>query len=264
MTQSAEDIEDYKNHLQKAFWHILQDYSIRSATDCSTIAISCGQIYQKLKTNKSAKYWSFTINPPWIIPIRGSEGYFSANEAYLVIGGEFTVKDFVIVTENYYLTIIRKYNTKELYDSCCEENNNKKNRIVRRFHFDKCEGASEKHEANNHVHFGGTIEDLESFSHYVGGEGIHYCLDNHLDPPRLPYPPLDFVLIVDLFLHQFQTPISKNFLNTNEWIEIVKKSEDFQLRQYYDAIIKYYNDKTNKRIDKHLTIFKKLCEKGFY
>ena len=264
MTQSAQAIiEDYKTHLQRAFWHISKDHSIRSATDCPTITTSCEQIYQKLKSIDSAKYWSFTIDPPWIMPLRNSEGYFSADEAYLVIGGEFTVKDFVVVTENYYLTIIRKHGSKTQYVSCCEKDHNMENRIVRRYHFDKCEGDSEKYEANNHVHFGGTIEDLASFCHYVGGEGLHYCLDNNLDPPRFPYPPLDFVLMIDLFLHQFQTSINKNFLNTNEWIEIVKKSEDFQLKQYYDAITKYYSDKLNKRIDKHSTILKKLCEKGF-
>jgi hypothetical protein len=273
----AVNIEEYKIHLQKAFWYISKDPYINAARGINTVIKSSEQVFSKIKTSKSKDYWAFQIEPPWIIPIKNAEGYFKPNEAFLVIGGEVAVNKGIIIKENYYLTIIKERSpkkddqtetrveveTEKVYHSCCEKEHTQEHRIVRRFHFDKGPGAPDKHETNNHVQFGGSIEDLASFCQYVGGGQLHYCLDNNLDPPRLPYPPLDIVLILHLFLQQFQTSIKKTFLETPEWLCLVRKSEDFQLRYYYDQILKYYSDKEDGRISKVTTLFETMCNPDF-
>jgi len=254
-------ISDYKKHLMDAFFYIARDPTINK---CAGIAGSSFQVYGKLKSCPNNS-WTFQIIPPWIIPIMGKKGYFENDQATLVIGGEISVTDCIFSKYNFFVSIVRNHNNSEndrTYDSCCEEQKKCVNRIVRRFHFDTGAGKEFTLETNSHIQFGGLCHEKGAVEKYYG-KPLHYCLDNKLDTPRIPHPPLDIILIFDLIIRQFETAVEREFVEKSEWINLVRGSEDFRLRKYYDQIEKYYKNKTAKHSKYRKTLFETMCDKDF-
>lgn len=211
----------------------------------------------------NSDFWSLNINPPWSIPIIDDD-YFENYSAYLVLGGEIQVERNNFKSYNFFCSIIRgAYSSpeaKKKYNSCCENGDFRECcRIVRRFHFDTSDGIPEKLEAKSHLQFGGICLEEEAIKEYEKVD-LHYCLDNKIEIPRLPYPPLGIIELLDILLRQFNTPIDRKFIEDSEWIYLVKQSEDFRLFRYYSIINNYYIRK-NKGVGKPKTLFETLCEK---
>lgn len=155
------------------------------------------------------------------------------NAAIIVIGREIEVGNNEFKKFNFYVSIIRNCfssnKSKSKYISCCEGFCKNDSSVVRRFHFDISIRIPEIFETKSHLQFGGICHEQSAFFEYYGSN-LHYCLDNRIDIPRLPYPPLDIITLLDIFLRQFNTSIDYTFEKKKEWIDLVRKSEDFQLK----------------------------------
>jgi hypothetical protein len=263
MTPDTEELlSDYKKHLSVAFHYISQDPMIKHVRP--EISDSSEKIFSKLKSCNSSSTWAFTIDPPWIVQIR-KDRYFGDCDASLAIGGEMRVVNSAFDRYNFYVSIIRNYwgpKNLTVYDSCCEANCRGINRIVRRFHFDTDGGIKDTLETKSHVQFGGICHEETAIREQIG-KSVHYCLDNKLDIPRLPYPPIDIILLFDILIRQFETEINKDFVGKSEWIHIVRTTEDFRLKNYYREISNYYQKKETGRADSRKTLFETMCDEDF-
>jgi hypothetical protein len=251
----------YRDYLLKAFLYISRDPII--SRGCKEIAESSIRIYSRLDSSRPSSSWGFEINPPWIIHVK-EDDYFDKFGASLVIGGRIVVRNSSFDEYNSYASIIRNYwstgTSGTAYSSCCEANSKDSSRMVRRFHFDTGVGKQSILETKSHMQFGGICDEEEAIAKH-DGKKLHYCLDHKLKIPRLPYPPIDIVILFDLLIRQFNTVIDKEFAEKKEWIELVRTSEDFRLRKYYDKIGSYYEGKRTKQ--RIRTLFEAMCEEDF-
>lgn len=188
-------------------------------------------LYSKLK-GADDDSWSVNIDPPWIVNIVDDD-YFEKYDAYLVIGGEIEAGNGKFQKYNFFFSIVRNSHSSEesknRFLSCCEKNPDTKNksRIVRRFHFDTGKGKPGILEANSHMQFGGICHEGQAVRKFEGAD-LHYCLDNKIEIPRFPYPPIDIIVLLDILLRQFRTSIDRSFLekkNGLNWLEEVKISD---------------------------------------
>ena len=65
----------------------------------------------------------------------------------------------------------------------------------------------------SHFQFGGK----EPNKQYV------HSLNPRIGIPRIPYPPIDFIILFNMMLRQFKTKITSRFYDNREWIYCVKK-----------------------------------------
>ena len=127
-------------------------------------------------------------------------------------------------------------------ESCCFAADRKV--VARRFHFDLSNNTDDW--PSSHVQYGGDPAFVEG----------HYCMHPHLETPRIPSAPVDFVLLFDLVVSQFETPLSR-FAKTGEWKSVVLQAENFWLDQYYKDLsraLRSANRKKEKR-----TLYEDLC-----
>ena len=118
----------------------------------------------------------------------------------------------------------------------CEHKHVYKDRLIRRFHFDLATGTSEDNKPVSHFQFGGN----EYTNQYL------YSLNPRIGIPRIPYPPIDFIILFDMMLRQFKTKIHSNFYDSGDWVSCVKISEKYRLKAYYEAVQKYFGAKSRK------------------
>lgn len=247
----------YKRHLEKSFTYIANNDIINE--NCSNLTNYARSILSKLKSSRETK-WSYKIDPPWLIPILRDRN-FRKDNASLLLGGIMSVDESQLKYS--FSTTILVFPTGETPDfddpliassiSCCERYNYDKNIAIRRFHLDVSEGVPKILEPKSHLHLGGYIYQ-EEYDHI---QNLHYCGYSSIAIPRFPNPPLDFVLLIDFLLRQFNTIIEKRFVEDPNWRNIVKMSEKFRLEQYYISIMKYFEIKNNR------TLFETMCHKEF-
>ncbi len=251
---------EYKKLLSHFFFHMHTSREINASnTNLSDLSI---KLYSGLK--KTDENWSCTLNPSWIIPITKNKYFIENYAAYLVIGGEIEVDNNNFKKFNFYISIIRRSKSSDpnnsKYLSCCERDHYNEPRVVRRFHFDTGAGIPELLETKSHLQFGGICHEKLAVYEYERKD-IHYCLDNKLYIPRLPYPPLDIITLLDIILRQFNTSIDHAFERKKEWIKLVSRSEDFRLKKYYNQINNYFKQKeVGTRKVNPKTLFQNLCE----
>ncbi len=118
----------------------------------------------------------------------------------------------------------------ENVNSCCLDRYAGKKRIVRRFHFDF--QPYDEFPAS-HLQYGGKFKSGD-----VGD--CHYCLEHTLDRPRVHFPPMDLLLVLDLFMRQFQIGL-KIFGKDKGWIELLKCSETTWWTDYFKDIAGHFN-----------------------
>jgi hypothetical protein len=234
------DIPGYRDHLVKSFSCISGNQIIRR--DCPSISQLSGKISDLLKAFKNPLNWKLNIDPPWIIPIENDDRYFSKDEASLLLSGVLTVDNSTFQKYTFVTSIILKsQNTDKTtiqipIEEYCENKHIYKDRLVRRFHFDLTTDKREASKPLSHFQFGGK----ECSSQYS------YALNPRIGIPRIPYPPIDFIVLLDMMLRQFKTKIGRNFYDSKDWIRCVKNSEDYRLKAYYGVIQKYFDAKTRK------------------
>lgn len=117
-------------------------------------------------------------------------------------------------------------------DSCCLNMYRDKKRIVRRFHFDS--HFADNIKPTSHIQYGGKFPDNERH------RDCHYCLEYFLENPRFHYPPMDLVLVLDLILREFETPLKK-WTRENYWRGLVFKSQELCWKDYWNKSIGHIN-----------------------
>ncbi|HUV03261.1 MAG TPA: hypothetical protein VMW67_07490 [Desulfobacteria bacterium] len=112
--------------------------------------------------------------------------------------------------------------------SCCLNQCRNQKRIVRCFHFDFQPEETDK--PDSHFQYGGKIPQNDQYM------GCHYCLEPFLENPRFHYPPMDLVLLFDLFIREFQTPLAK-WTQEPYWKGLVFKSQHLYWEKYWEKLV---------------------------
>ena len=249
----AGDIPEYRNHLVKAFSYIRSNPTVLRG--CPHIAQLSGNISNILRDFNNPQKWKLDVDPAWVIPIESDGRNFEENEALLVLSGIMTVNNskfemytfvssIVLVSEN-----ADDANNQIPFEDYCEHKHIYRDRLTRRFHFDLAARQNGDTKPRSHFQFGGK----EQKSHYI------YSLNPRISIPRIPYPPIDFIILFDMMLRQFRTRIRSRFYDSKEWINLVKKSESYRLKSYYDLIQNYFTHSHRKPLSDKFSDEKFFC-----
>lgn len=182
--------------------------------------------------------------PPFQIEVLNTKENEHGHNPILILGGNVIglKKDinqtnlslcvaFTTVKDDYLMDDGKKLNTY----SCCLPGNKNRMRIVRRFHFD-FQPKDKKH-PEAHFQYGGEIPQ-EGFY-----DGTHYCLEHFLEEPRVLYPPMDFVLLLDLAVMNFNTSLFK-LKSETRWNKLVRESEKLCWKGYFKRTSDYLDKST--------------------
>ncbi len=238
------DVKELKSHFTKSLEHIrdkpkLCEISSKMYNDV------CSQ-FSHFMNQKDDKNWILEIKPNWELPLLDDRSGFTPNTASALLGGIVKVENGCLSEYSFTLcltlignsedtTITRSYCN---VPSCCLKDYRERKRVVRKFHFDVDPTNTDR--PISHLQYGGILSI---------GEDIHYCLEHKIKKPRLPYPPMDFVLILDLLLEQFD---NLRPLKEDNWNSLVKKSEEILMYRYYAKINGHF------KIDKRKTLLEFL------
>lgn len=250
---NPDDIPDYRDHLIKSFSCISSHPIIR--TNCPHITFYSGKIRDALKDFRDPTTWKLSVDPPWAIPILDDGRHFSKDEASLLLSGILTVEDsvfgmYTFVSSILFKSVNNQAVTQIPLEEYAEHRHIYKDRLVRRFHFDLATGNNDTNKPLSHVQFGGNDRGCTQYT---------YALSPRIGIPRIPYPPIDFIILFDMMLRQFKTKIHSGFYDSKEWINCVKKSEEMRIKEYYDLIEKYFNNDNHRK-----TLSSLYCEDTFF
>jgi hypothetical protein len=184
--------------------------------------------YSRLKKAPADKYSS---NIPQIeIPVSNKD--LKSHNPTLLVGGEISCIDGMVEHSSFSLcvtfssnaSIPRNNSVLMNTDSCCLVHFGNAKRIVRRFHFDH--QPNEGQGPATHLQYGGHFPSTD-----IDTSGWHYCLESCLDNPRLHYFPMDFVLVLDLAIRDFETPL-RSLSTEPGWKKLVLKSQQIWWSSY--------------------------------
>lgn len=117
--------------------------------------------------------------------------------------------------------------------SCCLSKYCGKRRVVRRFHFDFQPGDRGK--PISHLQYGGKFPETSHHS------DCHYCLESFLERPRFHYLPMDLVLLLDVMIREFKTPLQQ-WTQEKCWKGLVLQSQKLWWQNYWDRWIRCLNN----------------------
>jgi hypothetical protein len=237
MSYSASQSKPLIGNLSAAF-----DFMNKNISYCGIYAISypryqipsdqyqkiC-QVITKIKTYTGIGSERIEI-PLFEIPIldKKLEGH---NPTFL-IGGWLEFKDGKLIGYSYLISIAfsteSKHQKKYLHQgkrninaqSCCLSKRPDTKRIVRKIHFDY-DQSQEDVNLRKHMQIGGKFPE-HHFSDIAHAK-FHFCLEHFLEEPRIPMPLYDFVLLLDLMIRQFHTPLDE-WKDEDDWKKIVDES----------------------------------------
>ena len=253
MSGGALDIEELKNHFTNSLEYLANRGKIYEISE--RLYSNLQSQFSSLKSQKDNNNWSLSISPNWEISLLDKEDGFVKDEsdqhkAFALIGGIVRVGGGRLLEYTFTLCLILRGDSEDTQiagdcnvPSCCLRNYRDRERIVRRFHFD-IDTKNRSDRPTSHLQYGGGFAE-DSFD-----RTLHYCLDHKIKKPRLPYPPMDFVLIFDLLMEQYDNLKS---LREENWGFLVKESEKILLHEYYAKIHTHFS--TNKK-----TFFKFLSD----
>lgn len=117
----------------------------------------------------------------------------------------------------------------------------KKGRVMLKFHFDKkCENTRTP-EPKYHFHVGGRSEKKECYWH-----------PDKIELPRLPYPPLDIIIVCDIILmNYFPDYYEKLKAENPDWFRLVKKSQKLFQKEYMNKVIASIDNDDDHKIYAH-------------
>lgn len=228
------DSEKVRDHLLEALDYIYTYAEFWQLTDQLYPSLSPDQMgpikraFSQLKGASADNYYS---NIPQIeIPV--SDKSLEQHNPSILIGGEIRSRDGVINHSSFSLCVTFSSNSSITpdnsismnTDSCCLVHYGNTKRIIRRFHFDHQPYESQR--PSTHLQYGGHFPDTD-----IDTTGMHYCLHNSLDNPRLPYFPMDFVLLLDLAIRDFETPLV-SLVKESDWKSLVLKSQQIWWSDY--------------------------------
>ncbi|MFX0196308.1 MAG: hypothetical protein ACFFCW_09325 [Candidatus Hodarchaeota archaeon] len=202
--------------------------------------------FYKLKATTNSD-WNIVI-PQTEIPIIDKK--LSGHNPTLLIGGKIKGIGDEIKFSSFSVCVVFKTHSQEdeslpsanetsslNIPSCCLTHHRSKKRIVRRFHFDIQSESQGK--PISHFQYGGKFPEEDKFKDY------HYCLEHFLENPRIHYFPMDFVLLLDMILNEFSTPLDKLTEESN-WRGLVFKSQELWWKTYCNELAGYVNNPQGK------------------
>ncbi len=68
----------------------------------------------------------------------------------------------------------------------------------------------------------------------------------HLDVPRWPCIPLDFVMVTEIVLQSFFPKQWRDLSELPEWLDLVAKSERHMLKSYVDWLLRYWDQQSSR------------------
>lgn len=147
-----------------------------------------------------------------------------------LIGGWMEFQEGILTGYSYLVSIVfsteaehkRKYSEHTERglnaQSCCLYRKPHTKRVVRKIHFDYDQNR-EQIDLKKHMQIGGKFPESTDIAH----ADFHYCSEHFLEEPRIPIPAFDFILLLDLMIRQFQTPLD-TWKDEGEWNKIVEDS----------------------------------------
>lgn len=110
----------------------------------------------------------------------------------------------------------------------------KKKRVIVRYHFDRRAPTLKQPEPIYHLQVGGQALDDEN------------CwFPKQVKVPRFHFPPMDVILLCELVLVNFFHNESENLRKKPEWIRLIQKSQHAFQNSYYDSFYSCLNDVNN-------------------
>lgn len=229
-------IDNYPTMLIKMSNHI---------SDC--ISPSCKSQIQSLSANiksdlerKDEKTWIFEIpkNKRLSFDIYDNHKIVESIKISCRIKGN----DTEIIEQNITFTYFSK-NDDLIYrrdwdsESVKERYDSHKGRVMLKFHFDKKCVDTTISEPKYHFHVGGKSENEECYWH-----------PDELELPRLPYPPLDIIILCDIILMNYFPDHYKKLKEENpDWFKLVKNSQKLFQKEYIKNVLdSITNDDDNK------------------
>jgi len=201
-------------------------------THSEAIEAKCRQFKRRYDDEDN---WTLNISPNWQFKIEDGRD-FASSEGMAVVGGRVQVRDGEYEIYSFNLSILQKgYGapggtamTGVNQSLCCSYDFNETWTMVRRFHFDvDVGGPGEEPKPVCHLQTGGKMANADDIVHR-----LHYCR-TELDKPRIPHPPMDLVLILDLILEQYGNLASYRDKN---WHGLVLRSEEELWGPYFDHL----------------------------
>jgi len=191
--------------------------------------------------------WSFEFDPHWEVKLGNPEEAdrmgierpdFGDSDAFGVIGGNVNVEDGEFKQYSFSLSILvesgaelrSESDSNDAEDSCCwngyEDEPGRDWRLARRLHFDIDLGNDDNESKPiTHLQIGGNSQIQGT----PEGHPVHYC-SSPLDKPRVPYPPMDPVLLLHMLITQYPTISSAN---QGTWYDQVTSSEELLWDDYH-------------------------------
>ena len=197
--------------------------------------------YFQLK-RQSENDWELDINPNWVVRISTPDHIegrdFATADGYAVIGGIIDVAEGSFVEYSLGLTLLARENSEVrgggVGSPCCwtyrEEDTEW--RVAKRYHFDIDPGSDDSEDKPiTHLQSGGNF-DSAPLPSGLSQDQVHYC-SSPLDKPRLPYPPMDPVLLFEMVSDQYGSP---KYFESETWSPLVRESETKLWGKYYHRI----------------------------
>ncbi len=225
-----------KDNLVNALDFIRCNQEFAQLTDARYPGIRPNQIgtlsstYTRLKQAPSDRY--FSPIPQIEIPVFNKD--LKNHNPTILVGGIIYCEKGIVNHSSFSLCITFSSNTSVTpnngalinTDSCCLVHFGNLKRIVRRFHFDHQPGENQR--PATHIQFGGNFPTTD-----INTTNLHYCLHNSLDNPRIPYFPMDLVLLLDMAIRDFKTPLA-SFAKESGWKSLVQKSQRIWWSDYFN------------------------------
>ena len=191
--------------------------------------------------------WSFEFDPHWEVKLGNPEEAdrmgierpdFGDSDAFGVIGGNVNVEDGEFKQYSFSLSILvesgaelrGESDSDDTEDPCCWHGYDDEPRcdwrLARRLHFDIDIGNNDNESKPiTHLQIGGNSQ-IQSTPE---GHSVHRC-SSPLDKPRVPYPPMDPVLLLHMLITQYPTISSAN---QGTWYDQVTSSEELLWDGYH-------------------------------
>jgi hypothetical protein len=207
MPRGRNEEESQKSHILKTLYFMKNNSDLAGLPGDQSNFVSSA--YSRLKET-AADDWEVDIHS-FEIPVKNEE--LKYHNPTLLIGGTIKGERAKIMWSSLHVCLTFTSDWDNLPNSyrdvpseqclnvpsCCLGAYRNQKRIVRSFHFD----YQPEKRPKSHIQYGGKI--IENGYNRT----CHYCLEHFLEHPRLHYPPMDLVLLVDLFIREFHTPLSK-------------------------------------------------------
>lgn len=197
-------------------------------TDIDQVEFQCRQFDED-----SSSDWNFNFTPNWEFVIEDGRD-FPGDPGRAIVGADIAIREGEYQRCSFNMSILQK--SRDFPSSagrervnqraCCAIDRAEKWTMVRRYQFDMDPGVqSEEQKPICHLQTGGNVGGPGDFD----GE-FHYCRAS-MKKPRIPHPPMDLILVLDLLFSQYENLREKR---DSDWLGLVERSERRLWKPFYN------------------------------